>query len=136
MKKMYEYMNKGVEVLEGVKDPNENTDKLLNLIKYMRCCVVTGMNSKKWFMLKSKINCAQNKEELAQIYDKLEALLKEEVENAKSAIPYVEADSRLGWEPSMLYIGDAWHINWKLKHSKYVLEKEIPMLRKCLENVD
>ena len=82
------------------------------------------------------MNSAQSKAELAQIYDELEALLKQEVENAKSAIEYVESDSRLGWEPSMLYIGDAWHINWKLRHSEYVLEKEIPMLRKCLENVD
>jgi len=136
MEKMYEYINKGVEILEGVKETNENTEKLVNLVKYMRCCVVTGINSKKWFLLKSKMNSADTKEELAVIYDKLEALLKQEVENAKSAIAYVEADSRLGWEPSMLYIGDAWHIDWKLRHSKYVLEKEIPMLRKCLENVD
>ena len=136
MEKMYEYINKGVEILEGVKDLNANTAKLLNLVRYMRCCVVTGINSKNWYLLKCKMNNADTKEELAAIYDKLEALLKQEVENAKSAIPYVEADSRLGWEPSMLYIGDSWHIDWKLRHSKYVLEREIPMLRKCLENVD
>ena len=60
-------------------------------------------------------------------------LLKAEMENAKKAIPYVETDSRLGWEPSMLYIGDAWHIDWKLRHSNYILEHEIGKFRKCLE---
>ena len=52
----------------------------------MRCCVVTGLNSKKWFLIKSKMNSAQTKTELAQIYDELEELLTQEVENAKSAI--------------------------------------------------
>ena len=47
------------------------------------------------------MNSAQSKAELAQIYDELEALLEQEVENAKSAIEYVESDSRLGWEPSI-----------------------------------
>lgn len=136
MEKMYDYINKGVEILEEAEERNENTEKLVNLVKYMRCCVATGINSKKWFLLKAKMDNATSKEELSGIYDDLEALLKQEMENAESAIPLVEADSRLGWEPSMLYIGDSWHIDWKLRHAKYVLEMEIPMLRKCLENVD
>ena len=90
-------------------------------------------STKKWYVLKVKMRSATTREELSDIYDKMEILLKEEMENAKKAIPYVEADSRLGWEPSMLYIGDAWHIEWKLRHSNYILEHEIGKFRKCLE---
>ena len=39
---------------------------------------------------------------------------KKEFANAKAALPLVEADSRLGWEPSMEYIGGPDQIRWKL----------------------
>ncbi len=39
---------------------------------------------------------------------------KKEYANAKAALPLVEADSRLGWEPSMDYIGGPEQIRWKL----------------------
>ena len=37
-----------------------------------------------------------------------------EYANAKAALPLVEADSRLGWEPSMEYVGGPAQIRWKL----------------------
>ena len=39
---------------------------------------------------------------------------KKEYANAKAALPLVEADSRLGWEPSMEYMGGPEQIRWKL----------------------
>ena len=39
---------------------------------------------------------------------------KKEYANAKAALPLVEADSRLGWEPSMDYAGGVEQIRWKL----------------------
>ena len=38
-----------------------------------------------------------------------------EYANAKAALPLVEADSRLGWEPTMEYAGGPEQIRWKLK---------------------
>lgn len=133
LSKMLECMQKGVEALECTVNRNKDLEDLLNLVRYMTCCVQTGLNAKKWYVLKVKMRSATTREELSDIYDKMEELLKAEMENAKKAIPYVEADSRLGWEPSMLYIGDAWHIEWKLRHSNYILEHEIGKFRKCLE---
>ena len=40
-------------------------------------------------------------------------------------IPLVETDSRLGWEPSMEYMGDKARIEWKIRHTKYLIETEI-----------
>ena len=63
----------------------------------------------------------------------MESLLKEEIENARETLPIVDADSRLGWEPSMLYLGDRAHIEWKIRQVEYVLDKEIPYLKKSIE---
>ena len=49
-----------------------------------------------------------------------------EVENAEQTIPLVEADSRLGWEPSMEYICDKAHLEWKLRQVRQVLQMELP----------
>lgn len=53
---------------------------------------------------------------------------KKEYANAKAALALVEADSRLGWEPSMEYVGGAEQVRWKLKrmedlYGKTALEK-------------
>ena len=51
---------------------------------------------------------------------------RDEIENARNTIPLVEADSRLGWEPSMEYMTDTDHIQWKIKQVTRVLEVELP----------
>lgn len=33
----------------------------------------------------------------------------------RETIPLVEADSSLGWEPSMFYVADREHLEWKLR---------------------
>ncbi|MBO6120618.1 MAG: hypothetical protein J6Q49_02065 [Kiritimatiellae bacterium] len=42
------------------------------------------------------------------------AAARDEYANAKAALKFVEADSRLGWEPSMEYCGGPEQIRWKL----------------------
>jgi len=44
---------------------------------------------------------------------------------------YVAVDSRLGWEPSMEYVGDQWHLDWKIRQVKSAL-LEIADYRKIL----
>ena len=44
---------------------------------------------------------------------------------------YVELDSRLGWEPSMEYVGDVWHLDWKIRQVHSAL-REIADYRKIL----
>ena len=52
-----------------------------------------------------------------------------EIENARRTIPLVQLDSRLGFEPSMEYIGDEAHILWKIETTQKALEEEIlPLL--------
>ena len=65
------------------------------------------------------------REKVLLLIDEAEKLLLAEKENAIATIPIVEKDSRLGWEPSMDYIGDKKHIEWKLRHLEYVLDYEL-----------
>ena len=53
-------------------------------------------------------------------------ICKAERANALDTIPLVEFDSRLGYEPSMEYMCDKAHIDWKLELLEEVMEKELP----------
>jgi hypothetical protein len=72
-------------------------------------------------MLNIKLLGCSDAAEANSILDRLEAMAKAEIANAESAIPLVDADSRLGWEPSMEYVTDRWHIEWKIRQVNYML---------------
>jgi hypothetical protein len=56
--------------------------------------------------------------------------------NAQNAIPHVEADSRLGWEPSMEYMTDRWHLEWKIKQVRATINDDIATYRKMLDTME
>jgi len=56
----------------------------------------------------------------------MRALAAVEIDNARAAIPLVDCDSRLGWEPSMEYMADRVHLEWKIAQVRHVLDSEIP----------
>lgn len=133
LKEMKRLMTEGIEILESVPVMNEKTENLLNLGKFIGITVQTGINSKIWHMKKCMLNAAETKEEITKILDELEEILIQEKENAQNAIPIVEADSRLGWEPSMLYLASEKQIKWKLKQTDYQINGCIRRHRKCLD---
>jgi hypothetical protein len=53
--------------------------------------------------------------EKAAARSRILALARDEYENAKATLPLVDADSRLGWEPTMGYCGGREQIEWKLR---------------------
>ena len=53
-------------------------------------------------------------------------LCRAEEQNALDTIPLVEFDSRLGYEPSMEYMSDRAHIEWKLNLLRHITEEELP----------
>lgn len=84
-------------------------------------------------MLICRMNVCDNKKVLLEIYDEMQALLEGEIKNAERAIPLVEKDSRLGFEPSMLYVTDKWHIEWKIRQVRYVIDTDLNNYRKGIE---
>ena len=110
--------------LEGVR----KTDclRLCNIIHFMENTATTAIHCKQWAKRRWKLFVLTDREELMQCIEEMTAIAKEEIQNAEATIPLVQYDSRLGWEPSMEYLGDEAHIRWKIKQVNYVLENELP----------
>lgn len=132
LQKMKQYLEEGVTLLKTIPDPNEELEYLVNLGEYMVCHVQTGIHAKQWYLAKGKAGTAETPEQVREQIEVLHEILIRERENAERAIPLVERDSRLGWEPSMEYITDAEHIRWKLRHLQYVEEFELECYRKSV----
>ena len=66
------------------------------------------------------------------LLEEIEVLSRAEIANAAAAIPLVEADSRLGWEPSMEYMTDREHLEWKIRQVQTVIDVTIPTYKKML----
>lgn len=131
---MLDKMEKSVKVLESIENASKKTEELINLVRFIYRSAITGANAKKWYLLRCRMYAASDRETLAKIFDEMEELLLYERQNAESAIPLVENDSRLGWEPSMLYMTDKWHIEWKIRHIDYVIGSELANYKRCLSN--
>ena len=133
LENMLTYMNQGIEVFESIPEKNKKLLYMINLGRFIALCVKTNIDAKRWYILKCRLNAEFTKEGLYSILNEMEELLQGQIEVAKSAIPLVEADSRLGWEPSMHYLTDREHLEWKIRQIKFVLNKEIVNFKKSIE---
>jgi hypothetical protein len=131
LRKMKECFSYGVKCFEKVYTelPEYRRKKMfymLNLGKFITHSVDTVINVKEWSILKAKLSVETDKDNIMSILDSMMDIGKKEIRNAEETIPLVEADSRLGWEPSMEYITDAYHLRWKIRQVKDVVEVQIP----------
>ncbi|MBQ7039439.1 MAG: hypothetical protein IJN39_02620, partial [Clostridia bacterium] len=127
-------MNEGVAILESIESKNNEQLKLINLGKYISNYLTTGINVKKWYTLKCRLRTEKDKEVISGIFNEFLKIAENELENAQKTIPLLEADSRLGWEPKMEYLGGKENVEWKIMQLKYTISTDIPNYRKCFEN--
>ena len=120
------------EKLDGLR--KADCLRLVNIIQFMENTATTAIHAKQWAERRWKLLCSTDWEDVNRAIGEMEDIAKAEIQNAEATIPVAEADSRLGWEPSMEYLGDAEHIRWKIRHTNYVLENELPAYRKALAN--
>ena len=106
-------------------------ERELNLANFIRTALQTCYNTKSWYCLNRDLQNIRTAQEGLQILDRIEALAHTEIANAEKAMQFVQLDSRLGWEPSMEYVGDLWHLDWKIRQVKSAL-LEISDYRKIL----
>ncbi|MEW6753044.1 MAG: hypothetical protein AB1505_19000 [Candidatus Latescibacterota bacterium] len=104
----------------------EEAVRMLVLGRFVGRCVRTAIHTKEWWLLGRKLRAAADPAEAPGLAAELTRLGEEEIANAEAAIPLVEADSRLGWEPSMEYMTDVEHLKWKIAQLRAVLDEEIP----------
>lgn len=139
LKKMYALLLQAQEALQALTPKlcgvrREDNLRLTNLVCFIIHCVATAINVERWLKCIWQLNAQTEPARLESCLLELLQIAQEEKKNAEEAIAVVEADSRLGWEPSMEYVGDAWHIRWKLRHLKLVMEQEIPQYLLVVRN--
>jgi len=138
LNKMRECFRKGTELLEGIYDSlsdkrKQNAFYMINLGKFIVNCVTTAINVKQWYTLKTKLLTETDESKIIEYVDKLIEIGEDEIKNAEATIPLVQADSRLGWEPSMEYMTDEYHLRWKIKQVKQTIEGVLPVYKNALK---
>lgn len=91
---------------------------------------MTGI--KKWWLLNKRLELESDFDRANALLDEMEMLIREEAENVRETLPLVDADSRLGWEPSMDYMADREHLEWKLRQLDNLLNKTLPAYRRTI----
>ena len=126
LEKMLEMWDSGLASLAAAKDKIEakkmrNYELLFALGKFIRNSIRTTLNMKHWWILNTKLQVPSDRETMLALLDQIEALAQREIENVKDTFDAVRTDSRIGWEPSMEYVCDEWHLNWKLRQMESML---------------
>ena len=132
LEKMRDLMQAGNLIMQSMHNKNEELLYLENLGKFLTCCVMTGIHAKKWYVLKNRLKAEADIKRIGEIIEAMEALAKEEIDNTLSAIPLVQRDSRLGWEPSQEYMADEERLVWKISQVEFMLEVELEEYKKRL----
>ena len=134
---MIDLWNKGLaEARLAVEkaDPKKKAEaiRLEALGHFIRNSAVTVLNIKKWWIENMAMQTSPNVETALKHLENIRSIALEEIKNAEDTIPVVESDSRLGWEPSMEYVCDRWHLEWKIRQVRSALG-EIDSYEKMLK---
>ncbi|MCU6709890.1 hypothetical protein M6D81_14440 [Paenibacillus sp. J5C_2022] len=139
--RMLKLMAEGNELLERalVLTPDRKREdgvRMLGLGQFIARSLQTTIHVKKWWKLKKELFAAADRDRALVLLERMEELALKEIANAEETIPLVEADSRLGWEPSMEYMTDAAHLRWKIDQVRSVIDSEFVQYRKSLALTD
>ncbi|MBO9605092.1 MAG: hypothetical protein J7639_04045 [Paenibacillaceae bacterium] len=137
LERMLAKMREGNELLAQALTlvPGRKRDeaaRMLGLGRFIALSVQTTIHVKLWWQYKQGLYREPDPQLSETWLERLERLAEREIANAEAAIPLVEADSRLGWEPSMDYMTDPEHLRWKINQVRTVLDSEFAAYRKSL----
>ena len=136
LNRMLTLWNQGLEAAgKAVKnaDPakRDEAKRLEALGHFIRNSTITTIHIKEWRRANIAMQNAASAEEAEKCLDRIEAIASAEINFAEDTIPVTEFDSRLGWEPSMEYVCDKWHLEWKIRQVNSAL-RETAAYRKML----
>jgi len=135
--RMAERWQQGLERLERALEQapvhkRPALEEMIGLGRFVWHSIRTTVHMKQWWLLKQELWCEPDPARAGEILDRMVALAEIEIANAEATIPLVEADSRLGWEPTMEYMADRTHLEWKIAVTRRAIEHEIPEYRRSL----
>jgi len=124
----------GAEILNGIwptlhENKRDDARRIAGIAEFMGRTALTTHNAKAWYILKNSLISA-SADEYPEILEKLRVIGEAELENARLTLPLVDFDSRLGYEPSMDYMGHREAIEWKISVVERVLSEDIDILMK------
>ena len=91
---------------------------------FLAHCVRTMRNVKQFYQRGLTVQDENStKDEKRKALSFMRAILADEERNVRETIPLVDADSRLGWEATMLYTTDRENLEWKLDQLKDALKE-------------
>ncbi len=136
--KMRQLWNEGIELFEqAVEKMPENKryagEKMLNLGCFMRNTITTAIHVKNWYLLNMQLRVESDPQKAKDICQSLIELGHAEMENARNTIPLVQVDSRLGWEPTMHYMTDEYHLEWKIEQVRRVVDELVANMIKLID---
>lgn len=120
-RKILEEMNNHLDSIR-----RKDNESLINLVRFIENCVTTVIHVKQWNRAKWRIRSEEDSVKIRAYLQEIIAIGHAEITNAKATIPLVQKDSRLGWEPSMEYMCDPYHLDWKIRQTQQVIDQEIP----------
>ncbi len=132
-KKARTLVKEGLAALRKIKNKNVELERLINLVSFIEKCYITAINAISFRLAREKLLTAPNKKILSSAISEIERIAKAEIKNAGSAIPIVERDSAIGFEPSMLYQCDRRGIEWKLEQVRNMLDMELNLYRRAVD---
>ena len=109
------------KILDDLKG-NRELERLIAIGGYLTHTVRTMFNMKRFFLTGKHLDQDRN-----NCITELLRILDDEERNVLQTIPYVEADSRLGWEPTIGYITDKKCLEWKLDQLSIMRQRLIRM---------
>jgi len=118
------------QALEKVPEhKKEAAERQVGIGKFFGHVLRTMIGIKKWYLANRRLEVTEDFVEANAILDEMTAILEEEKKNVQETIPLVEADSSLGWEPTLEYACDREHLEWKLGKLDSVIKYTIPNYR-------
>ena len=121
--------NEGADLLEATLDkihPSKvhYAKQEIALARFIANTATTSVNVHNWYVLKQSL-ASGDPEIRRMVALKMKEIGENEIQNALNTIPLVNFDSRLGYEPSMLYMTDEDHIQHKIDATRKVLDEEL-----------
>ena len=99
------------------------------MVEFMLRCHITAVNFKEFYILRARLLNAATAEEIRGLVLRIERIILRERKNAIAAIPLVNKDSAIGYEPSMDYQCNEECINWKLRQLDFLMNNELAAYR-------
>lgn len=129
---------RGISLLEGLLEQiperkRRNARKMTGLARFIANTLTTTLHIKCWWLENQRLLLESDPVQAELILQRMTAILESEKDNVLATIPLVREDSSLGYEPSMDYVCDPPHLEWKLRQLHAVLTMDIANYRKGIE---